>query len=66
MKTIRTYHWTITGALFLIAILLYITGFGTGAAAMVFFGFVVETAAWISLFFHHSRRPGGDAGSARR
>ena len=60
MKTIRTYHWTITGTLFLIAILLYLTGFSTGAAAVVVFGFVVETMAWISLVFHPFERPSGD------
>ena len=60
MKTIRTYHWTITGVLFLIAISLYLTGFGTGAAAVVFFGFVVETMAWISIVFHPAELPSGD------
>jgi hypothetical protein len=61
MKAIRTYHWAITGGLFAIALALYIAGFGAGAALTVFIGFIVESAAWISLAFHPRQCPSNDA-----
>jgi hypothetical protein len=68
MKTARQYHWWITGALFVVAVALYATGFGIGAAMTVFLGFVVESIAWISIALHPSENssvsPKGPASNA--
>ena len=61
MKTLRSYHWAITGALFLVAALLYITGFGKNAAALVVLGFVVETIAWVSIALHPDQQAGANS-----
>ena len=57
MKYLRSHHWLVTGVLFAVAMILYITGFSVaGAAVAAFFGFIVETFAWISLAFHTGER----------
>jgi len=52
MRQLRSYHWWITGALFVLAAVLYVTGFGSSAYALVLIGFIVESLAWILIAFH--------------
>jgi hypothetical protein len=59
VKFVRSYHWLITGLLFLIAIAFYLTGFGIGAAVLVFLGLLFETAAWLSFAMHPSKASSG-------
>ena len=59
MKLLRAHHWWVTGALFAVALLLYLTGFSTSAAGIVFLGFAVETAAWLSFLSHPKKTEGG-------
>ena len=49
MRHLRSYHWWITGALFVVAAALYIAGFGSGAGAFFAMGFFVELLVWTSL-----------------
>ena len=58
MRFLRSCHWLVTCVLFLIAMALYLTGFGTGAAAIVFLGLVVEAAAWLSIAGHPTKPTG--------
>ena len=60
MQFLRSFHWFVTGLLFIIAIVFYLMGLGTGAVAFGLFGVVVETVAWLSFAGHPSKSTDGD------
>lgn len=59
MSYLRSYHWWVTGALFTLALTLYITSFSVpGAAVAGLLGFIFEAIALISLAFN-ANEPSG-------
>jgi hypothetical protein len=52
----QRFHLTITGVLFLIAIICYAVGAGFGAWIFSILGIVVEISAWISMFSEQSEQ----------
>lgn len=59
MQFLRSFHWIVTGLLFTIAIVCYLTGLRTEALAFSLFGVVVEAAAWLSFAGHPSKPTSG-------